>query len=189
MPYPTAPLPPPEEKPGKLEGISKKLIPIAVLFLLLLLGYHFSLSFIKMEIKVREIESDRGRKGETSPVVPNSLPRTQNNNESVEGIHSTPPSNFSENGASPKQISVVNNNNIYGITPTPSLIPFHKKINLNTAKADDFTNLPGLGVKKSLAIIEYRRNNGPFKATEDIMKVKGIGKKLYEKIKPWIYVE
>ena len=34
--------------------------------------------------------------------------------------------------------------------------------------------------KKAEAIIEYRKKNGSFKTKEDLMKVRGIGKKLFE---------
>ena len=74
-------------------------------------------------------------------------------------------------------------------SPAQRYIPPHKKININTAKADDFVNLPGIGVKKALAIIDYRRKNGKFKKIEDIKKVKGIGKKLYDGFRDIIYIE
>lgn len=56
-------------------------------------------------------------------------------------------------------------------------------INLNTATAKQLTQLSGIGKKKAEAIIKYRDENGPFKSVEAIMKVKGIGKKIFEKIK------
>jgi len=40
--------------------------------------------------------------------------------------------------------------------------------------------LKGVGEKKAEAIIEYRKKNGSFKTKEDLMKVRGIGKKLFE---------
>ncbi|MEK6775644.1 MAG: helix-hairpin-helix domain-containing protein [bacterium] len=64
-----------------------------------------------------------------------------------------------------------------------------EKINLNQATAAEISALPGLGEKKAEAIVEYRTQNGPFAAVEDLLKVKGIGEKLLEKIKPMIMVE
>lgn len=55
-------------------------------------------------------------------------------------------------------------------------------ININTASLDELQKLSGIGESKAKAIIEYR-NNTPFTDIEDIMKVKGIGKTIYEKIK------
>lgn len=63
------------------------------------------------------------------------------------------------------------------------------KINLNQATAAEISALPGLGDKKAEAIVEYRTQNGPFASVEDLIKVKGIGEKLLEKIKPMIVVE
>ena len=40
-----------------------------------------------------------------------------------------------------------------------------------------------MGPAKAKAIIDYRKKNGPFKSTEDIKKVEGIGDATYEKIK------
>lgn len=62
-----------------------------------------------------------------------------------------------------------------------------KKVNINTADVKLLTTLNGIGEVKAQAIIEYREKHGPFKTTEEIMKVKGIGLKTYEKIKDYIY--
>ena len=45
--------------------------------------------------------------------------------------------------------------------------------------------LPGIGPAKAQAIIDGR----PYKTTEDIMKVKGIKQRLYDKIKGFITVQ
>jgi len=59
---------------------------------------------------------------------------------------------------------------------------FAGPVNINTANAESLAvNIKGVGKKKAEAIIAYRQSNGPFKAVEEIMKVKGIGKKLLEK--------
>jgi len=61
-----------------------------------------------------------------------------------------------------------------------------QKININTATAEQLTSLKGIGPKKAQAIIEFRKKNGKFKKLEDLMLVKGIGKKTFEKIKPYL---
>jgi competence protein ComEA len=63
------------------------------------------------------------------------------------------------------------------------------KININTASAEELTRLQGVGPKYAARIIEYREQNGPFAAPEDIMKIKGIGPATYEKNKELIVVE
>lgn len=60
------------------------------------------------------------------------------------------------------------------------------KVSLNKASKDELMTLSGVGESKALAIIEYRDNNGGFKALEDIMNVSGIGEALYNKIKDYI---
>ncbi len=63
-----------------------------------------------------------------------------------------------------------------------------QKININQADAKTLITLKGIGKDRALKIIEYRENNGPFQKIEDIMKVKGIGRKVFEKNKDVISV-
>lgn len=63
------------------------------------------------------------------------------------------------------------------------------KININTASANELLKLSQIGEKKSEAIVAYRDEHGSFTAIEDITKVKGIGDKIFEKIKDHITVE
>ena len=55
-----------------------------------------------------------------------------------------------------------------------------KKININKATLEELIQLKRIGPKFAKRIIEYRENNGPFKAPEEIMKVKGIGQRTFE---------
>jgi competence protein ComEA len=57
-------------------------------------------------------------------------------------------------------------------------------VNLNTASKEQLEALPGIGPKKAQAIIDGR----PYQKTEDIMKVKGIKQRIYDKIKDRITV-
>lgn len=59
-------------------------------------------------------------------------------------------------------------------------------ININTADAVQLKRLPGIGAVTAQAIIDYRQTNGPFKEAQELTKVKRIGKKTLEKIKPFI---
>ena len=61
-------------------------------------------------------------------------------------------------------------------------------MNLNSASADELARLPGIGPAKAKAIIDYRAEE-PFKKPEDLRKVKGIGDKLYDRVKDQITVD
>ncbi len=62
------------------------------------------------------------------------------------------------------------------------------KININTATASELEGLPRIGPKVAERIVEFRAQNGSFKRIEDIMKVRGIGEKIFEEIKALITV-
>ncbi len=57
-------------------------------------------------------------------------------------------------------------------------------VNLNKANASALQHyLKGIGEKKAKKIVEYRQEHKKFKSVEEIQEVKGIGEKLYKKIK------
>jgi competence protein ComEA len=66
---------------------------------------------------------------------------------------------------------------------TPQAAPPGEKVNINTAGVDELVALPGIGKAYAERIIEYRQKNGPFKRIEDILNVRGIGEKTFERIR------
>jgi len=58
------------------------------------------------------------------------------------------------------------------------------KVNINTATAEQFAALPGVGVKLGARIVEYRQKSGSFKTVDELMNVKGIGEKNFTKLQP-----
>ena len=63
------------------------------------------------------------------------------------------------------------------------------QVDLNSATKEQLLSLKGIGESYADRIINYRENNGPFQKKEDIMKVKGIGEKIYQAIKDRIVVQ
>jgi competence protein ComEA len=63
-----------------------------------------------------------------------------------------------------------------------------QKVNINRAEAWLLETLPGIGESRARAIIEYRRLNGPFYHTDELVNIEGIGTATYEKIKHLITV-
>jgi competence protein ComEA len=61
-------------------------------------------------------------------------------------------------------------------------------LNLNTAGKDELVALPGIGPSKAQAILDYRKEHGSFKSVDEVRKVKGIGEKLFQQIKPELAV-
>ena len=64
-----------------------------------------------------------------------------------------------------------------------------KKININTASAEELTQLKGIGSSHAANIIEFREKNGPFKNPEDLIKVPRIGRRTFEKNKDLIIIQ
>lgn len=64
-----------------------------------------------------------------------------------------------------------------------------KSININTADIKQLSSLDGIGKKKAEAIIAYRTEHGQFRNVDDLRKVKGIGKKIHEKIKELVVLQ
>jgi competence protein ComEA len=69
----------------------------------------------------------------------------------------------------------------------PPAAPDAGQVNINTATADELMALPGIGPAKARAIVEYRTQK-PFKAPEDLLRVRGIGKGIFKGIRELITV-
>jgi competence protein ComEA len=61
-------------------------------------------------------------------------------------------------------------------------------VSLNTATFEDLRRLPGVGPKKAEAILALRAKIGKFKRPEDLMRVKGIGRGTFKKLRPLVTV-
>ena len=62
------------------------------------------------------------------------------------------------------------------------------KFNLNEVSWEALTLIPGIGEYTAKKIVTYRLKNGRFRQVEDLLKIKGIGRKTIERLKPYVYV-
>ena len=82
-----------------------------------------------------------------------------------------------------------------GLSLTPAVTlaqkakpPSTEKVNLNNATEDQLQTLPGVGPAMAKKNIEYRSKNGKFSKIEDILNVKGIGEKKFQRMKDRLVV-
>jgi competence protein ComEA len=61
-------------------------------------------------------------------------------------------------------------------------------VDLNRAGVDELVAVPGIGPATAQKIVEFREANGPFQRVEDLLKIKGIGEKSFEKLRPYFKV-
>ena len=67
---------------------------------------------------------------------------------------------------------------------------FAGPVNVNTADAETISaELQGVGISKAIAIVEYRKANGPFKSADELVQVKGIGERTVDINRKNILVE
>lgn len=67
-------------------------------------------------------------------------------------------------------------------TPKEDVIPVH----LNTATAEEFMTIPGIGQKYAEAIVAFREKHGDFKSVWELDAIDGIGEGLIQKITPYL---
>ena len=60
------------------------------------------------------------------------------------------------------------------------LLP-EETIDLNSATVEELQRLDGIGPALAQAIVDYREQNGPFTALEQLLEIPGIGEKRLEK--------
>lgn len=62
------------------------------------------------------------------------------------------------------------------------------KVNINTATVQELQLLPRVGPSLAQRVVDFRTANGPFKAAEELMRVKGIGEKSFALLEPYVTV-
>ncbi len=59
-------------------------------------------------------------------------------------------------------------------------------VDLNRATPEALERLPRIGPAVARRIVEDRTRNGPFRRVDDLRRVKGIGEKTLEKLRPFV---
>ncbi len=60
------------------------------------------------------------------------------------------------------------------------------QVDINTADRLELIELPGIGEVLAKRIIETRQTDGPFAEPDDLRRVKGIGPKIMERLRPYL---
>lgn len=66
-------------------------------------------------------------------------------------------------------------------TTKPSAGTLVAPLNINVADAAALQRLQGIGAVKAQAIVDYRQSHGAFASVDELLEVKGIGKKLLQR--------
>jgi len=63
-------------------------------------------------------------------------------------------------------------------TDSTSHAAVEKKVNINSATAEQLKKVKGIGAAKAKAIVDYRTEHGPFKSVDGLTEVKGFSTKV-----------
>lgn len=67
-------------------------------------------------------------------------------------------------------------------------LAYNFQLDPNTASWVELAQLDGIGETLALRIIEDRETNGPFRTLEDLDRVKGVGAKTIERLRPYLHI-
>ena len=62
-------------------------------------------------------------------------------------------------------------------------------VNLNTASGEELERLPGIGPARSRAILELRARIKRFVRLDDLLRVRGIGRATFRRLRPLLTLE
>lgn len=66
--------------------------------------------------------------------------------------------------------------------------PPSKPLDLNTASAQQLSELPGIGPNTANAIVQFRIKSGPFRRVDDLLAIHGISQSKLDKLRPYVAV-
>ncbi|HRJ49825.1 MAG: helix-hairpin-helix domain-containing protein [Phycisphaeraceae bacterium] len=71
-------------------------------------------------------------------------------------------------------------------SPLSRPMPAARKVNINTASASELEQLPGIGPTMARRIIDHRSRHGPFQTVGSLDRVRGIGPRTIERLRPLV---
>src|SRR6266704_2190392 len=66
--------------------------------------------------------------------------------------------------------------------------PPAKPVNINTATSQELQQVPGIGPATAEKILQMRKSYGAFKSVDDLLAIRGIGKKRLDKMRKYLTV-
>jgi competence ComEA-like helix-hairpin-helix protein len=66
--------------------------------------------------------------------------------------------------------------------------PPAQPLDINSVTAEQLQQVPGIGPKTAGAIVHMRETSGPFRRVDDLLAIRGIGKKKYRMMRPYLTV-
>jgi comEA protein len=63
-----------------------------------------------------------------------------------------------------------------------------KPVNINTATSEELQQVPGIGPATAQKILQMRKSYGPFKSIDDLLAIRGLGQKRFDKMRKYLTV-
>jgi competence protein ComEA len=73
-------------------------------------------------------------------------------------------------------------------SPATTKKPPLRPVNINTANAEELQLVPGIGPATAEKILQMRKSYGAFKSVDDLVAIRGIGKKRLDKMRKYLTV-
>ncbi|MFB9280104.1 ComEA family DNA-binding protein [Cohnella cellulosilytica] len=142
--------------------------------------------------------ADKESGGQAAPSEQESGAQAQPPADKGQEAERQPPSSSAAAGASPSNVASDPQSDVYAEAASPSPMPSGESgepvdqpsgaLDLNRATEADLDALPGIGPSKAKAIIAHRDKIGGFRRVEQLLDVKGIGPKVFERLSALVYV-
>uniref|UniRef100_A0A8C8ZH24 Endonuclease/exonuclease/phosphatase family domain-containing protein 1 n=1 Tax=Prolemur simus TaxID=1328070 RepID=A0A8C8ZH24_PROSS len=68
-------------------------------------------------------------------------------------------------------------------------VPLTPRVNINTATPAQLMSVRGLSEKMALSIVDFRREHGPFRSVEDLVRMDGISAAFLDRIRHQVFAE